>query len=124
LPSRRTRNRLARAKPTMFTVWVHSASGTEAERANGSFLPSKPGSFLVSAEGGGDLAFTPRVKSQVFPVEASAFHRPVSIVLEGQRHPHFTGLTTPRGADEGKFGDGPKSTWPSTLELTAALFRT
>ena len=46
-----TRSRLARAKSAKFTVWDHSDSGVGADRGNGLFLPSRPGSFLVSAEG-------------------------------------------------------------------------
>ena len=44
-------SRLARAKSVKFTVWVHSDSGGGADRPSGSSLPSKPGSFFVSAEG-------------------------------------------------------------------------
>jgi hypothetical protein len=37
-------------KSAMFTVWVDSASGSGPDGARGSLLPSKAGSFLLSAE--------------------------------------------------------------------------
>ena len=50
LALRSTRSGLARAKSAKLTVWVHSAWGAGANKGGGSFLPSRPGSLLDSAE--------------------------------------------------------------------------